>query len=75
MLMYRHFSKILTGLLKDLTDWLPATRIKSAHLLYTMVLNEEENTTQHLEKVLSGLYRASADEEMQVKTYVSEPFA
>ena len=69
--MYRTFSKILSGLVRDITDWVVATRIKSAQLLYTMLLNEEENTTQHLEKVLTGLYRASGDEEPQVQTYVS----
>ena len=69
--MYRNFSKILTGLVRDITDWVAATRIKSAKLLYTMLVNEEENTIQHLEKVLSGLYKASGDEEAQVQIYVS----
>ena len=69
--MYRHFSRIVTGVLKDITDWVVATRIKSAQLLYTLLLNEEENVTQHLEKVLSGLYRACTDDEEEVVKYVS----
>ena len=70
-LVYRHFSKILPGLLADLGDWVAATRVKSAQLLYTLLLNSEDNTTQHMEKLLSGLCRACSDEEKQVKEYVS----
>jgi hypothetical protein len=73
-LMYRNFSKILSGLSRDITDWVVATRIKSAQLLYSMLLNEEDNTTQHLEKVLVCLYKASVDEEAIVKEYVRANF-
>ncbi|ELU05823.1 hypothetical protein CAPTEDRAFT_167239 [Capitella teleta] len=71
-LMYRNFSKIMSGLTKDITDWVVGTRVKSAQLMYTMLLNEEENTTQHLEKVLGGMYRASMDEEPVVREYVAK---
>ena len=64
-------SKILPGLLRDLDDWVAATRVKSAKLLYTLLLNSEENTTQHLEKLLTGLYRACHDEEKEVVSWVS----
>ena len=70
-LVYRNFSKIIPGLLRDITDWVVATRIKSAQLLYTLMLNEEENITQHMEKLLAGMYKACTDDEVQVVTYVS----
>ena len=69
--MYHHFSKILPGLVHDINDWVVETRIKSAHLLYSMLLSEEDNATQHLEKVLNGLYKACGDDEKEVITYVS----
>jgi len=49
--MYHNFSKILAGLTHDLTDWVVETRLKSAKLLYTLLVNEEANVLQHLEKV------------------------
>ena len=64
-------SKILPGLLRDLDDWVAATRIKSAQLLYTLMLNNEENITQHMEKLLTALYRACHDEQKEVVQYVS----
>ena len=53
-----------------MTDWVVGTRIKSAQLLYVLMINEEDNVTQHLEKVLSGMYKAASDEEKQVVKYV-----
>ena len=70
-LVYRHLSKILPGLLRDLDDWVADTRIKSAKLLYTLLLNNEENITQHMEKLMTGLYRACHDEQKEVIKYVS----
>lgn len=73
-LVYQHFSKMLTGIVHDIADWVPATRVKSAQLLYTLLINEEENVTQHLDKVLAGLFRACSDDEADVRTYVSALF-
>ena len=70
-LMYRNFSRILNGLIGDLGDWVASTRIKSAALLYQLLLNEEDNVTQHLQKTLNGMYKACHDEEEKVVTYVS----
>ena len=70
-LVYRNFSKIINGLLRDLGDWVVATRIKCAQLLYILIINDEENVTQHMEKLLTGLYKACADQEKQVVEYVS----
>ena len=70
-LMYHNFSKILTGITADLNDWVLATRVKSAQLLYTLLLNEEDNVTQHLEKVLTAMYKACADDDKSVTQHVS----
>ena len=69
--MYRNFSKIISGIVNDIGDWVTSTRIKSAALLYQLLLNEEDNMTQHLQKVLTALYKACGDEEPKVVEYVS----
>jgi len=70
-LVYHNFSKILSGVDGDLADWVVTTRIKSAQLLYVLLLNEEDNVTQHLHKVLTALYKACADDEPLVVQHVS----
>ena len=70
-LVYHNFSKILSGIVADLADWVVNTRVKSAQLLYMLILNEEDNVTQHLEKVLSALYKACHDDEPAVVQHVS----
>ena len=71
VLVNRHASKFLPGLLRDICDWVVDTRVKSAQLLKTLVLNLEDYTTQHIETLLTGLYRASMDEEPLVVQDVS----
>ena len=71
VLVNRHASKILPGLLRDICDWVVETRVKSAQLLKTLLLNLEDYTTQHIETLLTGLYRASMDEEKRVVHDVS----
>ncbi|XP_022102374.1 dynein assembly factor 5, axonemal-like isoform X2 [Acanthaster planci] len=66
MLIFRNLSKILPGLLHDLTDWTASNRIMSAKLLRVLLLNAEDHTTQHMEKLLSGMYKACGDEEKEV---------
>jgi len=70
-LVYHNFSKILSGIVADLGDWVVSTRVKSAQLLYVLMLNEEDNVTQHLEKVFTALYKASTDDDPLVVDYVS----
>ncbi|KAK7506627.1 hypothetical protein BaRGS_00002102 [Batillaria attramentaria] len=65
-LVNRHASKILPGLMRDICDWVLETRIKSAQLLKTLLINLEEYTTQHIELLLTGMYKASIDEERRV---------
>lgn len=71
VLVNRHASKILPGLMRDICDWVVETRIKSAKLLYTLLINLEEYTTQHIEILISGMSKASLDEEKRVVEEVS----
>jgi len=73
-LVYHNFSKMLSGIVGDLADWVVATRIKAVQLLYTLLVNEEDNVTQHVDTLLSALYNALADTREQpavVVNYVS----
>ncbi len=65
-LIFRHLSKILPGLVNDLSDWTVSNRLMSSKLLYVLLLNAEDHTTQHMEKLLAGLYKACGDEEQDV---------
>ncbi|XP_067671064.1 dynein axonemal assembly factor 5-like [Haliotis asinina] len=65
-LVMRHLSKILPGLLRDVGDWVVETRVKSAALLYVLLLNAEDYVTQHMEKLVSSLYKACMDEDQRV---------
>lgn len=66
VLVNRHASKILPGLMHDICDWVLETRLTSSKLLYWLLVNLEEYTTQHIEAVLNGMYRASCDEDIHV---------
>ncbi|GAB1607799.1 dynein assembly factor 5, axonemal-like [Argonauta hians] len=65
-LVYRHISKILPGLVNDLGDWVPSTRVQSSRLLHVLMVNAETCITQHLQILLSGMYSACKDEEKEV---------
>ncbi|XP_071107149.1 dynein axonemal assembly factor 5-like [Haliotis cracherodii] len=67
-LVMRHLSKILPGLLRDVGDWVVETRVKSAALLYVLLVNTEDYVTQHMEKLVSSLYKACMDEDKRVVT-------
>lgn len=56
-LVYLHFSKIAPGLAGDLGDWKAETKAKASQLLYVLLINEEINITQHIDKVLPSLYK------------------
>jgi len=70
-LVYHNFSKILSGVVADLADWVVSTRVKAAQLLYTLLLNEEDNVTQHVDKVLTAACKACTDDEPAVVDHVS----
>lgn len=71
VLVNRHASKILPAVMRDMCDWVVDTRIKAAQLLKPLLLNLEDYTCQHIELLLSGLYKTSMDEEKKVVEDVS----
>ncbi|KAL5019260.1 hypothetical protein ScPMuIL_004982 [Solemya velum] len=64
-LIMRNLSRILPALVRDLGDWVAPTRVKSSALLYVLILNAEDYTTQHMQLLLNGMYKACCDEETQ----------
>ncbi|XP_046844839.1 dynein axonemal assembly factor 5-like isoform X2 [Xenia sp. Carnegie-2017] len=62
-LIERNMSKILPAILRDMTDWTAAARIKAASLLRNMLYYAEDNATQYIESLLSGLYKGCRDDE------------
>ncbi|KAL0993430.1 hypothetical protein UPYG_G00107790 [Umbra pygmaea] len=67
-LVVRNLSKLLPALARDVVDWVVGTRVKTAQLLYILLLHAEDHCTQHLQLVLSTLYCACADPEDDVVT-------
>ncbi|XP_010887752.2 dynein assembly factor 5, axonemal [Esox lucius] len=65
-LVVRNLSKLLPALARDVADWVVGTRVKTAQLLYALLLHAEDHCTQHLQLLLSMLYRACADPERDV---------
>ncbi|KAM5300602.1 dynein axonemal assembly factor 5 [Glossophaga mutica] len=65
-LVFRNLCKILPAVCHDITDWVAATRVKSAQLLAVLLLHAEDHATQHLEVLLRTLLLACADEEPAV---------
>ncbi|KAL4658134.1 dynein assembly factor 5, axonemal [Arapaima gigas] len=65
-LVIRNLSKVLPAVSRDMMDWLASTRVKSAQLLSVLLLHAEDHSTQHLQLLLSTLYRACADSEAGV---------
>ncbi|XP_063446275.1 dynein axonemal assembly factor 5-like [Mytilus trossulus] len=66
VLVNRNLSKIVNGLMRDIVDWVAPTRLKSASLLYVLLLNAEDYITQHMTPLISGMNKACADQEVQV---------
>uniref|UniRef100_UPI00398F4AEE dynein axonemal assembly factor 5-like isoform X2 n=1 Tax=Pristiophorus japonicus TaxID=55135 RepID=UPI00398F4AEE len=65
-LVFRNLSKVLPAVSRDITDWVPATRVKASQLLIVLLLHAEDHITQHMELLLSTLYRSCSDEETPV---------
>jgi dynein assembly factor 5 len=70
-LVVRNLSNLLPALARDVVDWVAGTRVKTAQLLYALLLHAEDHCTQHLQLLLSTLYRACNDPESDVVTNVS----
>jgi len=56
-LVHRHMIQISTPLIQELTDWQPKICVKAAALLPLLVLNAEEQLTQHAENFLLSMYK------------------
>uniref|UniRef100_A0A673VQL2 Dynein axonemal assembly factor 5 n=1 Tax=Salmo trutta TaxID=8032 RepID=A0A673VQL2_SALTR len=67
-LVVRNLSNLLPALARDMVDWVVGTRVKTAQLLYALLLHAEDHCTQHLQLLLSTLYRACTDPESDVVT-------
>ncbi|XP_067859576.1 dynein axonemal assembly factor 5-like [Heptranchias perlo] len=65
-LVFRNLSKVLPAVSRDITDWVPATRVKASQLLIVLLLHAEDYITQHMELLLSTMYRSCSDEETLV---------
>ncbi|XP_069761893.1 dynein axonemal assembly factor 5-like [Narcine bancroftii] len=65
-LVFRNLFKILPAVSRDITDWVPATRVKASQLLIVLLFHAEDHITQHMELLLSTLYRSCSDEEKAV---------
>ncbi|EFN80049.1 dynein assembly factor 5, axonemal [Harpegnathos saltator] len=66
MIAQQNLCKLINGISVELGDWLPDIRVRSAQLLCVLILNVEEDITQHIEKLLSSMYRACSDEDERV---------
>jgi len=53
----QNLCKLIGGISAELGDWLPDIRVRSAQLLCVLILNVEEDVTQHIEKLLPPMYR------------------
>ncbi|KAG1676016.1 Dynein assembly factor 5, axonemal [Nymphon striatum] len=72
ILIQQNFSKIIKAVINDLKDWIIETRIKSAILLWTLILHEEDQIAQHLNQILPAIYKASSDREQEVVNWVGK---
>jgi dynein assembly factor 5 len=70
ILIQRNLSKILPAAIRDMTDWTVDTRKKASALIYHLLFYAEDNTTQHMEMLLNGLYKSCQDEEKTVVNQV-----
>ncbi|KAI4878326.1 hypothetical protein NFI96_024324, partial [Prochilodus magdalenae] len=62
-LVVRNLSKLMPAVARDASDWLAQTRVKTLQLLRVLLLHAEEHCTQHLQPLLTTLYRACTDPE------------
>lgn len=56
----------MPGIIRDLGDWVPETKIKTSQLLHILLLHAEEYTTQHMQPLVQALLKACADNNKEV---------
>ncbi|XP_063972543.1 dynein axonemal assembly factor 5 [Diachasmimorpha longicaudata] len=70
IIVQQNIGKLVGGICRELDDWLSDIRVRSAQLLAVLVLNAEQDTIQHIEKLLPSMYKACADEDQRVSINV-----
>ena len=68
--MSRVFFKLKPALGIDLKDWLLDTRLKTAQLIYWLLIHSESDVIGHAEDVLNLLNAGVRDSEEKVVNYV-----
>ncbi|XP_066498127.1 dynein axonemal assembly factor 5-like [Hoplias malabaricus] len=71
-LVIRNLSKLMPAVGRDACDWLAQTRVKTLQLLKVLLLHAEDHCTQHLQPLLTTLYRACMDPEQAARTHCLE---
>lgn len=69
-LVVRNLSKLMPAVSRDACDWLVQTRVKTLQLLRVLLLHAEDHCTQHLQLLLTALYRACTDPEPAIRIHV-----
>lgn len=70
-LVVRNLGRLVPAITHDVTDWLVPTRVRTSQLLSVLLLHAEDHGTQHLQPLLTTLYRACTDSEREVVSNVS----
>ncbi|XP_058510583.1 dynein axonemal assembly factor 5-like [Solea solea] len=65
-LVIRNLGSLLPAIGNDINDWLVPTRVRTSQLLSVLLLHAEDHSTQHLQPLLTTIYRACTDAERDV---------
>ena len=53
----QNLSKLIGAIVRELNDWMADIKLRAAQLLCILLLNVEEDVTQHIPKLLLPMYR------------------
>ena len=70
MIVQRIFHNLREAIERDLRDWRPETRVKTAQLLSVLVLHLEHDAVGHADHILARLQMGALDAEEDVVVYV-----
>ncbi|XP_058791450.1 dynein axonemal assembly factor 5 [Phymastichus coffea] len=65
-LVQQNFSKLLGAIIRELSDWMADIKVRAAQLLCVLALNLEGEVNQHIQKLMTPMYRACNDEDDRV---------
>lgn len=63
---------ILPPLMRELKDWVPETRLKSAFVLHSIILHAENKATIELTSIIDGVVTAATDTEKRISDVVKK---